>query len=307
MKRHIAKLVTIRPELLPYNEELIEWLQEERGRGRIILLATASDRTLATGVAEHVGLFNDVIGSDGVSNLKGTAKLERMKERFGLQFAYAGDSSADLPIWAACQEAILVNPSSSTEAEARIKGRVSKVFKTTRSKPKLIIKELRVYQWVKNLLVFVPLLTSHQLANLDLFWRACLGFLSFSLCASCVYVINDMTDVESDRQHHRKRNRPFASGNLSLAYAFSLGPLLFVASFGLAGLLGWRSLVVLAVYFTITVLYSFWLKRKLLVDVFTLAALYTLRLIAGHAAYGVELSSWLLSFSMFFVLKPWFC
>jgi 4-hydroxybenzoate polyprenyltransferase/phosphoserine phosphatase len=302
-KRHLAGQVRLDASSLPFNNILIDWLREQKTEGRVIILATAADSELAASVAGHLGIFDEVVASDGKSNVKGTAKLERLRELFGNGFDYAGDSSADLPIWAACRQAILVNPSDSTLKAANARATVARVFRDRRSTLRLIIKEMRVYQWVKNLLIFVPLITSHQLTNFDLLFKAVVSFFSFSLVASSVYLINDLSDLQSDRLHTRKRLRPLASGNLSLGYAFVLAPLLLLAGFGLTAFLPLHAFELLLTYFALTLLYSFWLKRKLLVDVFTLSTLYTLRILAGQAAYCVELSTWLLSFSMFLFLS----
>ncbi|MBV9611455.1 MAG: UbiA family prenyltransferase [Acidobacteriaceae bacterium] len=307
LKRNLAERVTIRPELLPYNQDLLELIRKEREAGRVVVLATASDSVLARSVADYLGLFDHVIGSDGSENLKGKTKLALLQRQFGNEFDYAGNSSADLPIWKECRTAIVVNASSGTLSIARSNCRVGTVLPSEASKWKRLVKALRVYQWVKNILIFVPLATSHQLGNFDLLLKAVISCVSFSFCASSVYLINDITDLESDRQHARKRKRPFASGDLPIAVGLVLAPLLLVAAFALTVLLRFEATLVLGVYFTLTLLYSFWLKRKLLVDVFTLAALYTLRIIAGHAAYGVEISTYLLSFSVFVFLSLGFC
>ena len=303
LKRNIAKRVQVNASVLPYNADVLQWLRDEKVNGRTLVLATASDQVLAKEVSDHLGIFDWLLASDGASNVKGDTKLEQIRARFGQVFDYAGNSMADLPIWKGSRGAILVNASTATAKAAEEQAHVVRVFKDQHSTIKLIVRELRVYQWMKNLLVFLPLLTSHQIGHLDLLRNACIAFVSFSLTASSVYIVNDVADLESDRRHARKRKRPFASGNLSLTYAFVLGPGLLLAGFALTALLPTAFFWVLTLYFCLTLLYSFWLKRKLLVDVFSLATLYTLRIIAGQAAYGVELSSWLLSFSMFIFLS----
>jgi 4-hydroxybenzoate polyprenyltransferase len=164
-------------------------------------------------------------------------------------------------------------------------------------------REIRPHQWIKNLLVFVPLITSHQLSRLDLLSKACAAFVAFCLVASSVYVLNDLFDLQSDRAHASKCKRPFASGDLGLGWAAVLGPGLLLAGFAVTACWAPSALWVLAGYFALTLFYSYWLKRKLLLDVFALAALYTFRMLMGSAAYHVELSVWLLSFSMFLFLS----
>lgn len=307
LKRQIARRVKITPSLLPYDEDLLAWITSEKALGRRLILATAADRDAAQNVADHLGLFEKVVGSDGHENCKGTAKLKQLRRHLGVKFDYAGNSRADLPIWKECREAVVAHATPGVLSKARRGARVVRVFEPKRGVLKLWAKCLRVHQWSKNLLIFVPLITSHRLGEWALLRSACLSFLAFSLCASGVYILNDIVDLEADRQHAVKRDRPFACGGVSVLTGLSLAPVLMGAGLAISFLLPIESLYVLLVYLTLTFAYSVWLKRLLLVDVFALAALYSIRLIAGRASYSVELSSWLLSFSMFLFLSLGFC
>jgi 4-hydroxybenzoate polyprenyltransferase len=166
-----------------------------------------------------------------------------------------------------------------------------------------VLRALRVEQWVKNLLVFMPLLMAPEIVELSLYDEALFAFLSFSLCASAVYVLNDLVDLEADRRHARKRLRPFASGELSPRFGWVAGTACLVAGLSIATTLPAIFAAVLFVYLVVTTLYSFWLKHVPLVDVLVLALLYTGRVIAGGAATYVLPSPWILGFSLFFFLS----
>jgi len=307
LKRQIAIRVNLKAALVPYNSELVEWLRRERQDGRVLILATASDFNLAKTVADFLDLFDDLIASDGTTNRKGGNKLLELQNRYGRRFTYIGDARADLEIWSNCQAAVLVNPSRRTEAKARRVTTVLRVFRDTSSRPKLLLRALRLHQWVKNLLIFVPLISSHQIGNMSRLSMAIIAFFSFSLCASSIYLINDALDIDADRQHTEKRKRPFASGKLSLWYGAAFLPILLSLSFLLAATISVQFVCLVASYLILTSLYSFWLKKQLLIDVFALASLYTLRIIAGSVAYSIHLSSWLLAFSVFLFLSLGFC
>ncbi len=304
LKFQLGMRVQLDVAALPYCEPLIEFLREEHRRGRPLFLATASDRKLAQPVADHVGLFDDVLASNGEHNLRGTRKLQAMEQRFGpAAFDYAGNSSVDYPVWEGSRQAIVVNARKAVTEHAHRLADVSHVFNERRTPIKSIIKTLRPHQWTKNLIVFVPLLTSHQLNQPLLLANALMAFVVFSLCASAVYVLNDLLDLDADRHHPSKRLRPFAAGELSLptGVALVLGPL--AAGGALALLLPKTFAVVLALYFLLAASYSWRLKQLVLLDVFFLAGLYTMRLIAGHEATGIVYSFWLLAFSMFIFLS----
>ena len=302
-KARIARLTALDPSTLPLNPELIAWLREQAARGRSLILATASDRQVAQVVADRVGLFTEVLASDGQRNLKGPAKAAVLVERFGKGgFDYVGDSRADLPVWAAARHAIVVGGPRLVQSTSPI-ATVARVFTPPPRLPALW-RALRPHQWAKNLLVFLPLLAAHQVSDPRGLFAAGLAFLAFSLTASAVYLVNDLLDLDADRHHPSKCRRPFATGELPLAWGALLSPLLLLTAIGLnLWFLPPLFTLILVGYFLVTTTYSFGLKRKPVVDVLLLAALYTLRVIAGAAAVAIVPSFWLLAFSRFIFLS----
>jgi 4-hydroxybenzoate polyprenyltransferase len=297
LKAQIAGRVSMDVSTLPYNAALLEYLQREKSQGRELFLCTASHWSLAQKVADHSGLFSGVLASSDDVNLSGTNKAAALVDKFGVRgFDYCGDAKADVPVWAQARRAIVVGNKHIAAVAAKVNDSI--VFlETEGALPHLIVKEMRVYQWVKNLLIFVPLLASHRFTDTSSILAAVLGFASFSLCASSVYVLNDLLDLDADRRHARKRNRPFASGRLPVSLGLGLAAALVLGSAGLAAFLPLKFALVLAGYFAVTLAYSFILKRQILIDVFTLAGLYTARIVAGGAADDIPLSYWLVLFS----------
>ncbi len=290
---------------LPYNEPLLEYLSEQKRAGRTLYLATAANRAIAERVAGHLGLFAQVIASEETINTKGSAKLSRILAlQSGAPFAYAGDSAADRPLWDAASKCIFVDAPASDVASAKARGKVEKIFTSGGGTWRSAWKALRPHQWIKNALLFVPLLTAHLYTSAASVAAATLGFVIFSLCASAIYLINDMLDLQDDRTHPRKKSRPFASGALPITAGLALSPALLIAGFSLAWLyLPAAFTLTLAVYCSTSLLYSLWLKRVSTIDVFTLAGLYTIRVIAGSAAVSAPPTFWLLAFSMFLFLS----
>ncbi len=303
LKQEVSKRVEIDPASLPYDEPLIAYLQDERARGRTLVLATAADRKVAAQIAEHIGLFGEVVASDGGVNRAGGGKLDVLREKYGT-FAYAGNAEVDLKVWRGAAEGIVVSPSRSLADKAREVTQVSHVFAEPR-KPtwQLVLKAARLHQWAKNALLFVPLVTAHQIFNVQLLGQATLAFVAFGLCASSVYLTNDMLDLAADRRHHRKRFRPFASGALPLKLGFAVTPLFLLAGLAVALFLPPTFFLLLLGYLVLTVSYSFYIKQVALLDVILLAGLYTVRIVGGAAATGITISPWLLAFSMFFFLS----
>ena len=304
LKLKVAENSVLDVTTLPYNLPFIEWLKEQKVNGKKIVLCTASNERIAQAVSKHLGLFDDVIASDDYSNLKSNNKRNALQEKYGEQgYDYAGNSSADIAVWAGASQAIVVN------ANKRVQRKVSQVASVSQTFPSESIgvsdwfRALRLNQWIKNLLLFVPLLAAHQLGSIQSLATLVIAFISFSLCASSVYITNDLLDLESDRGHPRKKHRPFASARLPIALGVAIVPLLIGVSIVLGTIVGSEFLVVLLLYLLLTVAYSLVLKRVVLVDCLTLATLYTVRIIAGAAAVGVSLSFWLLAFSVFIFLS----
>lgn len=304
LKQQIADRVELDVGLLPYHEPFVDYLKQQRAAGRRLILATASNLKFAKAVADHLGLFDDVLASDEQTNLSGRQKLERLRSRFGDgNFDYAGNARADVPIWAHAGEVILVNPERGVRAAVERGGRTALIFDGGTGKFTLYLKAMRLEHWLKNILVFVPLALAHQFHDPESLVRAGLAFLAFGLCASSVYLLNDLLDLPADREHPTKRHRPFAAGRISILYGTALIPGLLAASIAVAFLLPLEFVWVLGFYYVMTLAYSLRLKRAALVDVLVLAGLYTLRIIAGAAAVSVVLSFWLLAFSLFLFLS----
>lgn len=298
LKRRVAQEIELDPAALPFHPGLLTFLKSERAKGRELILATASDALPAHAVAAHLGLFSDVMASDGITNLKAERKRDALIARFGeKKFDYAGNATDDLPVWEAAAGIIAVNPC--VPVRRALKNRPARIFEDRPAKLKTWLKALRVHQWAKNILIFLPMLLAHRLNDPALYVRAVIAFFAFSFAASAIYVFNDLFDLHADQHHPRKKNRPFAAGNLNLAAAAGAAPLLVLAALGVSLLLPFAFIAVLLLYLVITTLYSWRLKQLALLDVMTLAGLYAIRILAGTAAYGVETSTWLIAFSIF--------
>lgn len=305
LKNELAARSEIDASVLPYHPELLDWLREEHAGGRQLVLASASDQDLVSAVSDHLGIFDEAWGTSPGVNLKSEAKRDLLVERFGEGgFDYVGNHSADLTVWDSAANAHVVgSPSLARRAEEV--ATVGTVFPSARgSQIRALIKAMRPHQWAKNALVVVPLFTAQLVGSPSALLHTLLAVITFCLAASSVYLLNDIVDVAEDRLHPTKRRRPFASGDLNLLVGWLAWPALAVSAFAVSiGFLPWRFTLVLACYLAITLAYSSWAKRKAVLDVVTLGALYTIRIVAGAAAIGAPLTSWLLSFSMLFFLS----
>ena len=302
LKRFMARNAPVDPTTLPYREEVLEEIRRARDDGRRVLLVTASDQGTADLVAGHLALFDEAIGSNGENNLKAQHKADYLTSRFEAGgFQYIGDSRADLPVWKAANEAIMVWPSSRTRMAAERSVPKARVLSERPSQWKAAVRELRPHQWAKNVLLFVPLYFSHQYTDLHLVFTAVMAFLSFCFCASSIYVLNDLVDLPSDRQHRTKSLRPLAAGTLSIPSGIVLSAGSLTLAVALAAIFVNSAFVlVLFGYVVLTTAYTFVLKQRMIVDVLTLASLFTYRVFAGGVAVSVSLSPWLLAFSIFF-------
>ena len=297
LKSRVAALVDLNVDLLPHNEEFVRFLGEEKRRNRALYLATAANQAYADKVARRFGLFDGVIASNDAINLKGEVKAKRCIEMCG-KFSYAGNDSADFAIFANAEERFLVNP---TRGALRLSRRmpITRVWGAPSASPRVWLRALRIHQWAKNLLLFVPLLAAHKYFEPMSVLVAAAGFVGFSLLASATYIVNDLLDLQSDRTHPRKRSRPFAAGDLRISEGFAAALLLLGASAGVTLTLPPAFGLTLLAYGVGTFSYSAVLKTYVLLDVIALAGLYTLRIIAGAMLLGVTPSFWLLAFSMF--------
>lgn len=301
LKMRLAELVDFDIAALPYNQDLLAYLREQKTRD--LILCTATNEVLAKNIADHLGIFSDAIGSTATVNLTGTKKAELLCQRFGEKnFSYVGNESRDLKIWKHAASAIVVERREKLAKQLKGVCPVEHGCKAPLTTPKVLFKALRMHQWVKNLLLFVPLLTSHQFADLELLAKSALAFLAFGVCASATYLINDLSDLDSDRVHWKKRFRPLAAGTLSIRRAMFVIAFALPLSAVIAYFINPYFLLVLACYVAVTLAYSFVLKRLQTVDILTLASLYTLRIIAGGVAISILPSFWLLAFSMFLFL-----
>lgn len=304
LKRWIANQVVFNPTVLPFNHDFVVWLRNQHASGRRLILCTASDRSIAEPIAAHLGIFDEVMASDGAVNLEGSHKAAALIEKFGKNgFDYAGNSTADLKVWRYARKAVVVNASTQLLSDVTATSDVEEVFEGIDSAYTIWIKALRVHQWLKNALLFVPLLAAHRIMDGNAWVSLLWAFVAFSLGASSVYIANDLLDLESDRQHPRKCKRPFASGAVQVWKGAILSPILLALSCVIALYVGHAFLEWLLIYFLLTCIYSIKLKQLVLVDCMTLAILYTLRIVAGAAAIGSALSFWLLSFSIFVFLS----
>jgi len=304
LKRQISERVTLDVSVLPFHRELLNHLKGQFAIGRRLVLATATDERIARQVASHLQLFERVLGSNGTINLLGRCKRDRLVTEFGEKgFDYAGNDRRDLAVWSSARRAILGGSSRRLSQRAGLIAEVEGVFHGRRRGIKSWIQALRLHQWLKNLLVFIPLVMAHRFRELDLLAKTFIGFLAFGLCASGVYLLNDLVDLQADRHHPQKRHRPFAAGELSLFWGFISIPLLLLFSLLVSLLLPLPFLGMLGIYFILNLTYSFYLKRVALLDVIVLAGLYTLRVMAGSASVGIWPSPWLLAFSTFLFLS----
>ena len=317
-KRKVTELASIDVVHLPYNQPLLEYLRQQHAEGHEIYLATGADTLLAERVAAHLGIFSGVLASDGSTNLTGHNKLAAFQQRFPNGFCYIGNARPDVPLLTNCMHPMVANPHARLRAGMRAAGVVpARTFQDAAVPWKAWLRAIRLHQWAKNVLIFLPVLLAHAWAGGRML-AACMAFLSFGLAASATYIVNDLLDLEADRHHPRKRRRPFASGDLSpiaglatvLAFlctsvvvAWFIPTVITAVSPQYAlgrpyQFLGW-----LVFYAIATTAYSLRLKRAVLVDVIMLSGLYTIRILAGAAATGVPVSEWLAAFSIFFFLS----
>jgi 4-hydroxybenzoate polyprenyltransferase len=304
LKSQVASLVTLDAAHLPYNGPLLNYLREEHAAGRKLYLATGADGVLAWKIAAHLGIFEDVMASDGALNLTGHNKLQHLQQRFAADgFDYVGNALPDLPLLQGARQAMVANPDLRLKsALTRHKIDVSRNFADRVRLPVALAKALRVHQWAKNLLVFLPLLLAHSL-RLKPVLAATAAFFCFCFTASATYIFNDLLDLEQDRVHLSKRKRAFAAGDLSVATGLGVSLSLTALAVITAVYLPATFQFYLLLYFVTTLAYSLSLKRIVLVDVIVLSSLYTIRMMAGSAATHDPVSPWLAAFSIFLFLS----
>lgn len=302
LKRTLAETGPIDVATLPYDAQVVAYVKTWRAEGGKAALVTASDEQVARAIQDHLGIFDEVYGSDGVRNLKGPNKAAFLTGHYpGDGFAYMGDATADIPVWTKATKAITVNAPPALQRRVDGLGPQTEHLETVSGSIRPYLKAIRPHQWLKNILVFLPMLTAHQY-DAQTFFYSLLAFIAFSAVASSAYVFNDLLDLAADRAHPRKCRRPFASGAIPIAHGTWMGVGLLATGIIIAALVNWTLLGVLVGYYAITTAYSLDLKRRTIIDICTLAGLYTLRIAAGGAAASLPLSVWLLAFSIFFFL-----
>jgi 4-hydroxybenzoate polyprenyltransferase/phosphoserine phosphatase len=304
LKQKLVEVTDPHVATIPLRKETVAYIAAVKAQGRPVWLASASDKRWVDQIAARINGVDGVMGSDGVTNLAGRNKAKALVERFGVKgFDYIGDHHADMPVWDAARRAILVAQSGSLERAVSKRFPDAEVIARPQSGIRPYLKAMRPYQWAKNALIFLPAIAGHSIGELSVLLAALMAFWAFSLAASSAYIINDLLDLPGDRDHHRKRNRPFAAALIPIPRGISMAAGLMTLALIMGALLPLEFLGILIGYIVITLAYSFYLKRQMLVDVITLGGLYTIRVLGGIAATGEEKSQWLLMFCLFFFLS----
>lgn len=303
LKHYLSTVSDIDAATLPYNEEVITYISAHRAKGGRLILATGSSQLLADRVADHLGFFDEVHGSSKQVNLVGANKARFLVGRFGHNsFSYIGDSRVDLPVWEVSSSIITVKASQSLRKSTELMGKPVQHLDALPSTVLPYFRILRSHQWLKNLLIFLPMLAAHDF-ELETFFLSSAAFVAFSFMASSAYVFNDLLDLKPDRAHPIKKLRPFASGDLAVSHGAGLAFSLVFLGLSISTLLNLTFMITLICYFCITATYSLVIKRIVVLDICVLSFLYTLRIVAGSAATGLDLSIWLLAFALFFFLS----
>lgn len=298
-KERVAEQSSFLVENLPWRVDFLDWLRSQHEKGRKIILATAAHHSIAEAVAAHFGFFETVISTSAGKNLKGRIKLIEIQRQVGMRFSYAGDSRADIPIWEAAETAILVGTSTSVSRKIYACSQVEREFTSQKSGLLVWMKALRIHQWLKNLLLFVPLFSAFSFGDTSKLYAALIAFGSFSLAASGTYIFNDLWDLENDRKHPRKKYRPFASAQISLTSGTAMATALLLTALVLAASISPGFAYMVIGYIGLTTAYSWALKQYVLIDVVMLALLYSFRILAGAEATSINVTPWLLAFSVF--------
>ena len=289
-KAEIARIAPLRVDLLPVNQDIAAMAVEARDAGREVSIASASDMALVRPLADHYGIERVFASANGV-NLKGAAKAEALVAAYGTAgFDYAGNDKSDRKVWDHSDGAIVVG-----SAGGGGKGLSNVTHVINAWSPRGVVKAMRPHQWVKNVLLFLPMIAAHAFF-VETFLAVCLGIVSFSAAASCIYIVNDLLDIEADRLHATKCKRPFAAGTVPIPIGMLACLGLGVIALGVAALLSAEMVGVVAFYMALSLAYSMRLKRLRWIDIATLASLYTLRVVAGAAASGVDASVFMLIF-----------
>jgi len=304
LKKKLSEHTTLDSDSLPYREEVLQFLQKERSTGRNLILVTGAREEIGRKINEHLELFDQVVGTSDEVNLTGNDKRDWANATYGeSNYDYLGNEEKDISVWRCARNSIVIGDETLNNLAKQV-SHVEHHFPTPKANATVFLKMIRVHQWAKNALVFVPLITAQDFLSAGSVWHATLAFIALSFCASATYIINDLMDLGADRKHHTKKNRPIAAGLVSIPSSLLVSIILMTLGLGISILaLPDLFLLALVIYVALTVLYSFKFKQLQTIDVISLACLFTIRVMAGGAAINVPLSFWLLSFSMFLFLS----
>ena len=301
LKRRIAEAVPLPPDTLAWNPAVLEEIAAAQAAGRSVWLASASDARAVSPLAEMVGAAG-CLASDGRTNLAGEAKAAALVARFGERgFDYIGNERRDLAVWKRARRAIGVGLAAGLARKVRALDGEARFLPGLGGGPRDWFRALRPHQWVKNVLVFVPLAAAHE-TGAGPYLVVAGVFAALSAVASGTYLLNDLLDLPHDRGHPAKRHRPMAAGKVPLLPMIGIGAALAAGGLALAFWLSAAAGLWVLAYLAVTCAYSLSLKRKTFIDVTTLAMLYAVRVLAGAAAVSVPLSPWLLAFFLFLAL-----
>lgn len=304
-KEYVYKNSSFSVETLPYRMELVNYLRAERDKGREIILATAAYEGIATDVANYLGCFDKVLATNKNNNLRGDNKLRAIQSEVGDDFVYAGDHNIDLSIWSYAKGAIICgsNTDELSKQVSKLGIPIEALFINEKPTLKIWLKAIRIHQWIKNILIFIPLLMAFQFYEIKQIFQVLIAFFAFSLGASATYILNDLWDLNSDRQHKRKCKRPFAASIISIPSALKASMLLLGSGMLLSLYVSTYFFLIFLLYLIITTVYSLKFKKEVLVDIIILSLLYTIRIIAGGIVSNIFPSYWLITFSILIFLS----
>lgn len=303
LKHDLTAIARPQIELLPVRQDIVEMARSAVAAGRAVHLVSASHQNLVDELADHLGLPGPHFGSQPNCILTDATKASFLEEQFGKgAYDFAGNARAGLNSWKGPRKIIAVGPSPAVQLQ------VAETQRAIRILPdgwdlRNVIRELRPHQWVKNLLLFLPVLAAQSFTTAG-FIAVTISALSFSLGASSIYILNDLLDLEADRSHPEKRFRPIASGALPIGTAMKVSALLAIAAILLALSVSLQIAGLTVLYMAGSFAYSLWLKKRRWLDLLTLACLFMLRLLAGAFAAKVSIPLLLSAsgFAAFFVL-----
>ena len=303
-KARVADEAAFDPAGLPYRWPFLAFLRREGSTGRPIILVTRARSRIAHAIANHLGLFSDIIEIDhGDDAPRGVTIAKILCARFGSgEFDFAGSGDLDIPVWRTARRSVIVAPSPRLLKNSIWNSQTADILCPDDRGTGRYIDAVRPGRWIKNLLIFIPLLNFAGPIGPQFVVRAYLAFCAYCLVASAGYVANDLIDLVADRRHITKKKRVLASGRLSITRGAFLFAGLVAAGFGLALFLspllaGW-----MAVYLALSLSYSLWVKKTLMIDVFVLTALYMHRILTGFILAAVLPTFWQMLFAGFFFL-----